>query len=162
MLAMCDVGDEGLAGPHGQTIAIVDLMKPSSEVDKELINHLEHVSFSGGLALLLNIIAWSFISCALFLQALALSWDLVKRSEEALLRRRVAELEQANAELEGELGRSNERAKELELLKNTITSGYRKLSQKYKDLEVKAKALEQEKMEIEKSCESQVNKVEVD
>jgi hypothetical protein len=34
--------------------------------------------------------------------------------------------------------RSNERAKELEIWKDEVTSGYRRLSKKYKDLEAKA------------------------
>jgi hypothetical protein len=58
-----------------------------------------------------------------------LSKDLAKRSGEATLRRHIAELE---------LGQSNERAKELEIRKDAVTSGYRRLSKKYKDLEAKA------------------------
>jgi hypothetical protein len=51
---MCDVGDEGLAGRQDQTVAVVDWTKPLMAVDEELIGHLEHVNFCGGLVLPLN------------------------------------------------------------------------------------------------------------
>jgi hypothetical protein len=60
---MCDAGDGGLVGPHGQTIVAVDLTKPSREIipdDKandELIEHLEHACFFECLVSLTSVIA---------------------------------------------------------------------------------------------------------
>jgi hypothetical protein len=43
-----------------------------------------------------------------------------------------------------------------------VTAGYRMLSQKHDDRKAKAEARQQEKTEIEKSCQDQVDKVEED
>jgi chromosome segregation ATPase len=97
------------------------------------------------------------------MQALSLSKDLAtKRSGEATLQSRIAELEWANGELRVEFGQANDRAKEMEARKNAVTAGYQKLSQKHKDLQAKAEAWQQEKTEIKKSCQDRVDKVEED
>jgi hypothetical protein len=76
-----------------------------------------------------------------------LSEDLaVKRLEEALLTRKIAELEEDNANLKIE--------------KESTVAGYCRLSDKYKTLEAKMRAAKKKKAEAEKLCIAQVAEVE--
>jgi chromosome segregation ATPase len=91
-----------------------------------------------------------------------LSKDLVNKSKESSLRRCVAELEQVNMDLEGELDRSNKMTKTLEARNDLLKSGNIKLHEKIADLESKAKAWGEEKMDIEKSFKEKIDDVEDD
>jgi flagellar hook-length control protein FliK len=83
-----------------------------------------------------------------------------KRSSEATQQRCITELEKANAELRTELEQSNIKVQELELSTESLTVGYRQLSEKYKKLGDYAEAWQQEKAEVKKSCQARVDKVE--
>jgi flagellar hook-length control protein FliK len=83
-----------------------------------------------------------------------------KRSSEATQQRCITELEKANAELRTELEQSNIKVQELELSTESLTVGYRQLSEKYKKLGDYAEVWQQEKAEVEKSCQARVDKVE--
>jgi hypothetical protein len=75
-----------------------------------------------------------------------LSEDLAeKRLGEASLLKKIAELEEANTNLKIE--------------KESMAAGYHRLADKYKDVEAKVKAIEKEKVEVEKSCTTQVAEV---
>jgi hypothetical protein len=75
-----------------------------------------------------------------------LSEDLAeKRLGEASLLKKIAELEEANTNLKIE--------------KESMAAGYHRLADKYKDVEAKVKAIEMEKVEVEKSCTTQVAEV---
>jgi hypothetical protein len=75
---MFDVGNEGLA--------VLDLMEASVEVDKELVNYLEHVSFCGGFGFAIGRFFYVLPLPFIFTHGLALLKDLVmKRSREATL-----------------------------------------------------------------------------
>jgi chromosome segregation ATPase len=76
-----------------------------------------------------------------------LSEDLAKkRLGEASLLKKIAELEEANANLKIE--------------KESVVASYCRLASKYKDVEAKVKAIEKEKVKVEKSCTTQVAEVE--
>jgi uncharacterized coiled-coil protein SlyX len=143
-MIVLDTGDGTRSRPIASATRLVDLMEPSGEVDKGLVSCLRRVSYRKALFLF-------FISVSPLISiiphVLVLSENLeVKRWEEASQAKKIAELNEAYANLKIE--------------KESVGAGYRRLSDKYKKLEAKTKALKREKGEAEKLCVAQVAEVE--
>jgi uncharacterized coiled-coil DUF342 family protein len=72
-------------------------------------------------------------------------WLLIKKTSETAHQECIAEMEMANAELKTKLDQSHIKIAEMEAPQDSLNSGYRQLSDEYKELESLARGLQQEK-----------------
>jgi hypothetical protein len=137
------VGDDTRSRPLAPTVDVVDLTEPSGETDEDLVRCLRHASFSDDSSKLICFADFDSGSW----KALTLSEGLsTKRAVEATHASKIVKLELVDVAQAKRIAELEEACANLKPKKENVTTGYRRLAEKYKRLEEKATALNVKKL----------------
>jgi hypothetical protein len=151
------VGDDTRSRPLAPTVDVVDLTEPSGETDEDLVRCLRHASFSDDSSKLICFADFDSGSW----KALTLSEGLsTKRAVEATHASKIVKLELVDVAQAKRIAELEEACANLKLKKENVTTGYRRLAEKYKRLEEKATAIEREKADAVEAHATQLAEVE--